>query len=1168
MKNKNLKMFLILPIILWGGYFICAPKEARAASPTIHSVSAGGNWSDPNTWDEKRVPKEGDIVAINGTVDYSDIIGIGGLIVNPGAVLQSAPNYNYYTLTINGDAVNNGTIRDGYNYFLINISGSIYNNGVWNNFRTALFSTEPRIIGGLNPLAGYDVVFNNSFEILNSPVFAGGVNFNNQTIALYSSDQNITLLGNMNSPVTISGQGSLIAGPGADISGNINVKKIIFDAGNQSIGQANIAADQIILRGPGLKEVWGYPAVINGRLIIDEGAVLQNIPNYNYVLIINGDVVNNGLIRDNPSNYYYLNMSISGNIINNSSWTNSRTALTWNPVLGFEKYLFNISAKQSAWPEPIELYSNSYDVSNILNDTSYWRVSAKISGYYTPWSETRTINGRDAQSVLSYSSEDGYAQDAVSQGVNPNKGVASSSEFIFKLIYSNTDNKAPDKTEVVIIGEKNIDVYAMASDIDTDIPIDLRDGDYGNGEQYVFSGIFPQGKYEYYFRAANGGEEITLPDAGKLGFESGYSNIVFLPGIKGSRLYTPGAFFENQLWEPNRNADVEKLFLDENGDSINPDVYTRDVIDEVDIIGTNIYKTFLESLDNMASEKIINEKFIMPYDWRLGIPEIIGGAVKTDAGGYSMIDEIEKLASSSQSGKVIIIAHSTGGLVAKSLINSLSDLNEADLVDKLILVAVPQAGTPEAIVGMLHGDKQDLGLGIILSNKTARIFTENMKSAYSLLPSSRYFEIAEGPVIKLDESSSLLEKMRNFYGNEINSMSGLAQFLAGAEGRIKPDAADINTPYVLPSSFIEEAGAFHKTVDSWSAPEGVEVIQIAGWGLDTISGIRYSEKYVSAACDPKAKYCPQVLTYAREPIFSKDGDEVVMLPSATEMGDAKTFYVNIKQYNNFLNKKNRHPNILEIESVKELLEDEITYSTKVLPPYIYKDKQGLGVNDKRLRASVHSPVSLDIYDSSGFHTGLMENPDPESDIEYVEETIPNSYYLAFGDEKYIGAASENAYRLELKGLGYGDFTLKITEVSDEGETTLVYENIPATPDTKASIAVKSLEEIGALKIDMDGDGQIDMEINSPEETKNPSVYIDMIELSIENMNLDKHIEKYLMTKFDVIKKHVEKGNLKPAQAIIGQLEKYVKEKTEKFIPHKDAQIILNLISNLNNLMVK
>ncbi|MFK5969994.1 MAG: carboxypeptidase-like regulatory domain-containing protein, partial [Candidatus Marithrix sp.] len=44
---------------------------------------------------------------------------------------------NGYTLTVNGDVVNNGTISDN-SYLYLNISGNILNNGTWNNSRTTL----------------------------------------------------------------------------------------------------------------------------------------------------------------------------------------------------------------------------------------------------------------------------------------------------------------------------------------------------------------------------------------------------------------------------------------------------------------------------------------------------------------------------------------------------------------------------------------------------------------------------------------------------------------------------------------------------------------------------------------------------------------------------------------------------------------------------------------------------------------------------------------------------------------------------------------------------------------------------------------------------------------------------------------------------------------------
>ena len=56
----------------------------------------------------------------------------------------------------------------------------------------------------------------------------------------------------------------------------------------------------------------------------------------------------------------------------------------------------------------------------------------------------------------------------------------------------------------------------------------------------------------------------------------GISNILFLPGIQASRLYTEVDGVEEKLWEPGGDDDVTRLSMTNGGESIE-DVYTRDV---------------------------------------------------------------------------------------------------------------------------------------------------------------------------------------------------------------------------------------------------------------------------------------------------------------------------------------------------------------------------------------------------------------------------------------------------------------------------------------------------------------------------------------------------------------------------------------------------------------
>jgi pimeloyl-ACP methyl ester carboxylesterase len=99
-----------------------------------------------------------------------------------------------------------------------------------------------------------------------------------------------------------------------------------------------------------------------------------------------------------------------------------------------------------------------------------------------------------------------------------------------------------------------------------------------------------------------------------------------------------------------------------------------------------------------------------PYDWRLRLDQQLqttknaAGEVRYDSSvGYQdglLYQTIEALPDD-----VTIVAHSNGGLVAKALMAKLQAENDplSAKIKNLVLVGVPQVGTPEAVVGVLHG---------------------------------------------------------------------------------------------------------------------------------------------------------------------------------------------------------------------------------------------------------------------------------------------------------------------------------------------------------------------------------------------------------------------------------------------------------------------------------
>ncbi len=328
------------------------------------------------------------------------------------------------------------------------------------------------------------------------------------------------------------------------------------------------------------------------------------------------------------------------------------------------------------------------------------------------------------------------------------------------------------------------------------------------------------------------------------------SNIIFIPGMMSSRLYVDSFISQNQLWEPNRNADVKKLFLNNFGQSIY-NVYVKGVIGVTNLFGQNkyidqnIYNNFLAYLDKMKKDKNINEYRTMPYDWRMSPDYIIQN------NSINIIDAIKDLQKTSKTNKVTIITHSNGGLVAKKIIQTLKDQGLEDLIDNVIFVAMPEYGTPQAITALLFGHNQSILNGLILKSSTARELGVNMFTAYNLLPSNKYFELT---YLSQDKINKILNK-------------------------------DIKFNKLL----FEQSKTFHNEIDNIIYPKNINIYQILGTGLNTVSDIyEYEEGKIL-------------------PVYNKDGDGTVQDLASLRSGTST--YIDLK------NTSYKHFNIMNNNDV-------------------------------------------------------------------------------------------------------------------------------------------------------------------------------------------------------------------------------------------------------------
>src|SRR3989338_11595433 len=391
---------------------------------------------------------------------------------------------------------------------------------------------------------------------------------------------------------------------------------------------------------------------------------------------------------------------------------------------------------------------------------------------------------------------------------------------------------------------------------------------------------------------------------------------------------------------------------------------------------------------------------------RIGSEYLAGVQLQNE---ISYLDEqIENLGSTSNTGKVTIVAHSYGGIVAKQLISRLEDSGRSNLVDRLILVSVPQIGTPQALFPLLHGEMNSMN---ILGRSNLRELAENSPSAYELLPHRKYFDEAALPLIEFSSFARTRYETAKEYPSDIRTFSDMAKFLTGEYGtREEPTVDAVHIPNVLNTLLLDNATTTHAFLDAWHPPDGVEIVQIVGWGLDTVFGVKYNISR-AGTLDDTAK-------------TTKYGDGTVVLQSASFM-NVPTYYFDLIKFNKENKKNISHAYILEAEPLQGLISSIIS-GVASSSPYISTSTPSQSIsNIKSTKIDIHSPLAIDIFDEFGNHTGISTSTEPGSDLQFIDEEIPNSSYEEIGEGKYVHISTEDDHTILLTGTGTGTFTLDV-----------------------------------------------------------------------------------------------------------------------------------------------
>ncbi|MDP3880746.1 MAG: hypothetical protein Q8Q32_01000 [bacterium] len=506
-----------------------------------------------------------------------------------------------------------------------------------------------------------------------------------------------------------------------------------------------------------------------------------------------------------------------------------------------------------------------------------------------------------------------------------------------------------------------------------------------------------------YFTYYHGGwHEDTSKDFSLL--LKGYREpVVIIPGILGTRINNTNT--GEEIWPGEIKIIGSDIGLNDlilGSDGITENVETE----PAEIIKKEVKELYQPLIDQFSKYEEGQDLIIHPYDWR------------KDLSSEAMLlgEEIEKAASSSVTGKVSVVAHSMGGILAKEYFRQDGDT----LVSTLVLMGSPKIGSPKAFKALNWGDNFDLSIaGIGLSAKRMKIIGQNMPSVYQLLPSREYIN---------QEGHGYIQDRRDASNLKVLSFEAINDFML-------EDPEDSRN-----ESLLDLADNFHSQLDQFNFPQDKTYNIIVCQQSKTIGGFLLY---------PKGKV----------EVYFVDGDGTVPTLSGNYQSVAgQTYYA----LNNDLDID--HTGLVKNGATTALARKIVEGGEPVLENGISSSLADCanGELSKNKVISTHSPVIPHFYDTSGNHTGPDENGD-------IELGIPGSDYFIIR-ENHFGIMPEGIeFRVEIESTGIGTFDLKIKDL--EGTEVVGLSTFIDIPIESIDQTATYQSDGETLYIDKTGDGE-------------------------------------------------------------------------------------------------
>jgi pimeloyl-ACP methyl ester carboxylesterase len=526
-----------------------------------------------------------------------------------------------------------------------------------------------------------------------------------------------------------------------------------------------------------------------------------------------------------------------------------------------------------------------------------------------------------------------------------------------------------------------------------------------------------QGKFE---AAGLCGEQDRLP-------------VVLLPGIAGSRLVAD----EEEAWPlfPFKGKLPRwKLLLDSEG---HPAFNARadGVIAKVTVahfFETHVYGGLVKFLDEMGYNegKLL---FPFPYDWRLGNEEHLADLDKA----------IDRALAASNRRKVVLLAHSMGGLVARAYL--LSSAARAEKVDTLVTLNTPFWGAPKAYYALLNG--YDFS-NTTVKTSTMKILGQNWPGPYQLLPRVPFIYEPAGddlrPVSLEDCFNTVRYKGYSRFGpgtlettapDPPLNVDQCAYLIQGTWLGIEVLLERSQNTWRLNPKLLAAADSFHALggpAESPKAlPQGIKHFAIVGQGIRTLVGYYLRAPVPGNLWDENAIEL-KGRKVVMEPIFG-NGDGTVPLGRQRISTAGTTYYVSNQwvrgpatelssRHMDTPGNPNVHRIIAAILRKKPLPTADFSEGApNVALTGILQQPQSVSTladSGDGLDFILQSNARLHIIDTaSGKTLGVDENGG-------IEESVPSGTFLVIGPYEYASlGAVDRDMKVEVVGTGEGQFKL-------------------------------------------------------------------------------------------------------------------------------------------------